>query len=207
MPSGRIECICGCMYSGKSEELIRRLRRAVLARTQVAVFKSVLDKRYAEFSIASHSGEQYACHAVTEPGELYALMQGELAGASVIGIDEVQFFPLGIVDVVRQLAAEGRRVIVAGLDMDFRGEPFGPVPQLMAVADEVTKLKAVCVCCQKDATRTQRLVHGRPAAWSDAQILVGGVESYEARCSECHVVPGRPGFLSEVAGLKTVVSR
>lgn len=192
MPTGRIECICGCMYSGKSEEMIRRLRRATIAKEEVVACKPVLDKRYHELSIASHSGERLSCKAVQDPLELYKLVQEVHPYASVVGIDEVQFFSNDIIGVVRQLSSEGRRVIVAGLDMDFRGEPFGSVPVLMALADEVTKLKAVCVRCHKDATRTQRLVAGQPAHYTDSLILVGGAESYEARCAECHEVPGHP---------------
>jgi thymidine kinase len=192
LPTGRIECICGCMYSGKTEEMIRRLRRVILAHELVVAFKPDIDDRYEAHSIASHGGDRLPCLTVADPWELYHLVQRDYPAASVVGVDEVQFMPAHIVTVVGRLAAEGRRVIVAGLDMDFRGEPFGPVPYLIAIADEVTKLKAVCVRCHRDANRTQRLVGGVPAHYSDSLILVGGAETYEARCADCHEVPGHP---------------
>jgi thymidine kinase len=191
---GRIEVICGSMFSGKSEELIRRVRRAQIARQRVAVFKPALDDRYDRRQVASHDGARMEAIAVRESAEI----PGRLPeGATVAAIDEAQFLDEGIVDVAQALAGAGVRVIVAGLDMDFRGEPFGAMPRLMALAEAVDKLQAICMVCGAPASRTQRLVDGRPAAYTDPIILIGAQEAYEARCREHHVVPGRPGARGE----------
>jgi thymidine kinase len=186
---GRIEVICGSMFSGKSEELIRRVRRAQIARQRVAVFKPALDDRYDRRQVASHDGARMEAIAVRGSGEIAARLPD---GATVAAIDEAQFLDDGIVDVAQALAGAGVRVIIAGLDLDFRGEPFGAMPRLMALAEAVDKLQAICMVCGAPASRTQRLVDGRPAAFSDPIILIGAQEAYEARCREHHVVPGRP---------------
>lgn len=191
---GRIELICGSMFSGKTEELIRRLRRAVIARQQVQVFKPAIDQRYHVEKVTSHNGLHFEAQPVGSAVEILDVLHPE---TTVVAIDEVQFFDEGVVDVCEQLAHEGRRVICAGLDMDFRGLPFGPIPALLARAEEVSKLHAICVVCGEEASRTQRLIEGRPAAFDDPVVLVGAAEVYEARCRVCHEV-GRP--LGEVVG-------
>jgi thymidine kinase len=188
--SGRIEVVAGCMFSGKSEELIRRLKRAQIARQKVIALKSSLDDRYGLETITSHSGSRLESALVSSPSDVLRIVEEKQI--EVVGIDEVQFFDSGIIGVVEYLAGKGVRVILAGLDQDFRGEPFGPMPELLALAEEVTKLTAVCMVCGKPATRTQRIVNGRPARYDDPVVMVGAAESYEARCREHHVVPGRP---------------
>lgn len=183
---GWIEVVCGCMFSGKSEELIRRVKRAEIARQKVQVFKPVIDTRYGLGQVSSHSGARVNAVPALNAKEVEEQLDPE---ANIIGIDEVQFFDPAIVQTIEALAAQGRRVICAGLDMDFRGEPFGPMPELMARAEEVTKLSAICVECGAPATRTQRLINGKPAAYDDPIILVGASEAYEARCRACHSVP------------------
>lgn len=185
---GWIEIVCGSMFSGKTEEVIRRVRRARIARQQVQVFKPVLDTRYSTEQVASHNGLQWEAVPVGNAREILERLDPE---TTVVAIDEAQFFDWEISAVCQELAERGLRVIVAGLDMDFRGEPFGPMPLLMAEAEEVTKLQAICVVCGAPASRTQRLIDGQPAAYNDAVILVGGSESYEARCRQCHEVPGQ----------------
>jgi thymidine kinase len=184
--SGRVEVICGSMFSGKTEELIRRLRRAKIARQKVRVFKPVLDNRYAEEKVVSHNGQDLDAVAVAESSDILAQAGSE---TTVVGIDEAQFFDADLPAVVDALAARGVRVVLAGLDLDFRGEPFGVMPVLMARAEEVIKLHAICVICGEDASRTQRLVNGRPANYHDPVIMVGASEVYEARCREHHDVP------------------
>ena len=183
---GWVEAICGSMFSGKTEEMIRRVRRARIARQQVQVFKPAIDNRYAVEEVKSHNGLGVDAIPVGSTAEMLANLRPE---TEVIGIDEVQFFDEPIASVVQDLANRGIRVIVAGLDMDFRGEPFGPMPSLMAVAEHVDKLHAICVVCGAEASRTQRLIDGRPAAYDDPIILVGGSESYEARCRHCYEIP------------------
>ncbi len=181
---GRIEVICGSMFCGKTEELIRRVRRAIIARQRVKVFKPKIDDRYGIRSITSHTGQSVDAVAVESAAEILELANGE---TTVAAIDEAQFFDPGIVDVAQRLVDKfNLRVIVAGLDTDFRGEPFGAMPQLMCIAEEVLKLQAICVVCGEAASRTQRLVNGQPAAIDDPIILVGAQESYEARCRRCH---------------------
>jgi thymidine kinase len=187
LAGGWIEVIAGVMFSGKSEELIRRVRRAVIARKRVQVFKSHLDARYAGgiYAVSSHDGR--AVDAIPVDSSLQ-IAQAIDPTAQVIGIDEAQFLDVGIVSLVTALAGRGRRVVVAGTDTDFRGEPFGPMPQLMAVAEVVDKLHAICVLCGAPASRNQRLIEGRPARYDSPVIMVGGRESYEARCRACHQV-------------------
>ncbi len=186
---GSVELICGSMFSGKTEELIRRARRAQIARQKLQVFKPALDDRYEVEKLASHNGVSFDCLAVGGSSEILRLVEPD---TEVVIIDEVQFFDQGIADVCDVLADRGKRVIVAGLDNDFRGEPFGPVPVLMAQADTVDKLHAICVVCGAPATRTQRLIDGQPASYYDPIIMVGAKEAYEARCRCCHRVPGKP---------------
>lgn len=182
---GWIECITGSMFSGKSEELIRRLRRGLYAKQKVIVFKPAIDDRYHKDKIVSHNGNSVEAFNITTASEIF---KQDLTDVDVVGIDEVQFFEKEIVHIAQKLADQGHRVIVAGLDLDFRGEPFEPMPQLMAVSEEVTKLHAVCSVCGGPASRTQRLINGKPARRDDPIILVGADESYEARCRAHHIV-------------------
>jgi thymidine kinase len=186
---GQIEVICGGMFSGKTEELIRRVRRAEIARQRVQVFKPSLDARYTAEHVASHNGMRAVAVPVDNVEQIAERVE---ADTTVVAIDEVQFFAPTLVALCGKLADRGLRVILAGLDMDFRGEPFGPMPILMARAEAVTKLQAICVRCGAPASRTQRLINGQPAAYDDPIILVGAAEAYEARCRHCHQVPGRP---------------
>lgn len=187
--SGWIEVICGSMFSGKSEELIRRVRRAEIARQRVQVFKPSIDDRFSTNNVSSHSGHFWDAIPVPTANDIAAQV---LPDTDVVAIDEVQFFDWSVADVCSKLADRGVRVIVAGLDQDFRGEPFGPMPLLMAQAEIVDKLQAICVVCGAPASRTQRLINGKPANYGDPIILVGASEVYEARCRHCHAVPGRP---------------
>lgn len=182
---GYIEAIIGPMYSGKSEELIRRLKRAKIAKQNIVVFKPTVDNRYSKEDVVSHSGDSIEAIPINKSYRIYDLIDEK---TQVVGIDEVQFFDEKIVDVAVDLADKGIRVIAAGLDMDFRGEPFGPTPKLLAVAEFVDKIQAICSVCGHPATRSQRLVDGEPANYNDSTIKVGAVESYEARCRKCHVV-------------------
>ncbi|MDU7037272.1 MAG: thymidine kinase, partial [Staphylococcus simulans] len=183
--SGWIECITGSMFSGKSEELIRRLKRGMYAKQKVVVFKPAIDNRYHKEKVVSHNGNAIEAITIKAAEEIF---EQDLTGVDVIGIDEVQFFEHSVVDIAQELAEQGHRVIVAGLDMDFRGEPFEPMPQLMAVSELVTKLQAVCAVCGAPASRTQRLINGRPAKADDPIIMVGADESYEPRCRAHHIV-------------------
>lgn len=186
--AGRMELICGSMFSGKTEELIRRLRRAVIAKQKVQVFKPAIDYRYHAEKVTSHNGVGFEARPVSSARDIEAALDPD---TTVVAIDEVQFFDEAIVDVCDALAEDGRRVICAGLDMDFRGVPFGPMPQLMARAEEVRKLHAICVVCGDEASRTQRLINDVPAAFDDPVVLVGASEVYEARCRQCHELSGR----------------
>jgi thymidine kinase len=187
--AGWIEVICGVMFSGKSEELIRRVRRAIIAKKKVQVFKSHLDERYAGiYRISSHDGRSVDAVPIDTPEQIAQLVQPE---TQVVAIDEAQFLDPSIVDLATALANRGTRVIVAGTDSDFRGEPFGPMPQLLAVAEIVDKLHAICVICGNPASRNQRLIGGKPARYDSPTIMVGSTESYEARCRACHSVPRR----------------
>lgn len=201
---GHVEVVVGPMFSGKSEELIRRVTRALIARQKVSVFKPALDSRYHRTAVASHVGRTAEAVAVSSTLEarshlglapepalfgLEARPPGAVALPDVVAFDEAQFFDAGLVGLALELAAGGVRVIAAGLDLDFRGEPFGVVPELLARAEHVEKLTAVCVVCGASATRTQRLVDGRPARFDDPVILVGAAEAYEPRCRPHHEVP------------------
>ena len=184
---GWIEVITGVMFSGKSEELLRRVRRATIARKKVQVFKSHLDDRYGGVhAVASHDGREAEAIPVDSSAQI-ARQVSSLA--DVIAIDEAQFLDHGVITIATRLAASGVRVIVAGTDTDFRGEPFGPMGDLMAVSELVDKLHAICVICGNPASRNQRLIGGRPARYDSPTIMVGGSESYEARCRHCHQVP------------------
>jgi len=185
--SGSIEVIAGVMFSGKSEELQRRVRRAEIARRRVQVFKSHLDERYAGLKhVSSHDGRTIEAVPIGTAGDLMRVLQPD---TEVVAVDEAQFLDDAIVDVSTALAGRGVRMILAGTDTDFRGEPFGAMAQLMAVAETVDKLRAICMVCGDDACRNQRLIDGRPAPYDSPVILVGGSDSYEARCRHCHRVP------------------
>ena len=187
LTGGWIEVIAGVMFSGKSEELIRRVRRAIIARKRVQVFKSHLDGRYGGiYAISSHDGRTVDAVPVDSSAQIAQCLDPM---AQVVAVDEAQFLDQRVVDIATSLAARGRRVILAGTDTDFRGEPFGPMPSLMAVAEVVDKLHAICVLCGGPASRNQRLVEGKPARYDSPVIQIGGRESYEARCRACHQVP------------------
>ncbi|MEO8876852.1 MAG: thymidine kinase [Polyangiaceae bacterium] len=175
---GCIEVVCGSMFSGKTEELLRRIKRARLAKQVVQLFKPRVDDRYDAVKVVSHEGMNADASPVADAKELLSRVRKESA---VVGIDEVQFFDTAIVAACESLADSGVRVIVAGLDQDYRGQPFGPMPQLMATAEYVTKLHAVCVSCGGQASRSQRLVA------NEGQLFVGGAAAYEARCRRCFV--------------------
>lgn len=185
---GWVEIICGCMFSGKTEELIRRVKRAQIARQKVQVFQHHLDIRYGEQRVAAHSGSSINAVTVQHAADILGLIEPD---TRVVAIDEAQFFDWSIAEVTDELAQRGLRVIVAGLDMDFRGEPFGPIPLLLAQSELVSKLQAICVVCGFPATRTQRLIDGKPAFYEDPVIMVGASEVYEARCRRCHQIPRR----------------
>ena len=185
--SGVIEVISGVMFSGKSEELIRRVRRGIIARRRVQVFKSHLDSRYAGlYSVASHNGTELDAAPVDSAAEIFRQVRPD---TDIVAIDEAQFLDADIVGACTELAALGKRVILAGTDTDFRGEPFGPMGGLMCVAETVDKLRAICIVCGDLACRNQRLIDGRPARYDSPTIMIGGRESYEARCRHCHQVP------------------
>ncbi len=187
--SGWIEVITGPMYSGKSEELIRRIRRVKIAKKKVKVFKPIIDNRYSNDNVVSHSGDSIEAIPVDHPEELYDRLEED---TEVVAIDEIQFFSEEIVEIIESLADDGKRVIVAGLDRDFKNEPFTPVPELLAKAEYIEKLHAICLQCGDPATRTQRLIDGEPASYNDPLILVGATENYEARCRSCHDVKDKP---------------
>ena len=185
---GSIEVITGSMFSGKTDELIRRLRRARIARQSVQVFKPVIDNRYGVDKVTSHAGSEFEATPVRRAADIAPLLRPE---TTVVAIDEAQFFEPQVADFSQQLAQRGIRVIVAGLDQDFRGEPFGPMPQLMSLAEHVDKLHAICAVCGEEASRTQRLINDQPAAYDEPVVVVGASELYEARCREHHAVPNR----------------
>ncbi|WP_411955593.1 thymidine kinase [Alkalibacillus sp. S2W] len=187
--SGWLEVICGSMFSGKSEELIRRVRRATYGNLNVRVFKPAIDNRYDDESIVSHNGNSIIARPIDDVQDIYDNIDDSV---DMVGIDEVQFFDDQVIEVAQYLADQGVRVIVAGLDQDFRGEPFGALPQLLAMAENVTKLNAICPYCGSPASRTQRLIDGKPASYDDPVILVGASESYEPRCRHHHEVPNHP---------------
>jgi len=179
---GWLEVICGPMFSGKSEEMIRRLRRAEIAGQRVVIFKPRIDDRFDAADVVSHAGARMRGVPVSSVGELVA----RAPDFEVVGIDEVQFFEHTVVSASLELAERGARVVAAGLDQDFRRLPFGPIPELLSHAEFVDKLQAVCHRCGGPATTTQRLVDGKPAPYSGETVLVGASEQYEARCRDCH---------------------
>ncbi|MFC4552629.1 MULTISPECIES: thymidine kinase [Halorussus] len=185
--SGWVEVITGCMFSGKTEELLRRLRRAEIAGQEVAVFKPALDDRYGEDTVGSHNGRQWEA-TVVDPETGVWDIPDVLNGEQVVAVDEANFFTDELVGVCEHLADDDRRVIVSGTDQTFRGEPFEPVPRLVSLAEYVDKYQAICAQCGEPATRNQRLVDGEPAHAEDPTIVVGAEESYEARCRNCHTL-------------------
>jgi thymidine kinase len=189
---GWVEVICGSMFSGKSEELIRRVRRAQFAKQKIAVFKPKIDNRYSDEAVVSHNGTSFIARPIAHSTEIFQHIDPEI---DLIAIDEVQFFDDEVVKVIQHLADCGHRVVAAGLDQDFRGEPFTVMPALMAIAELVTKLQAVCAVCGSPASRTQRLINGEPASYDDPIILVGASEAYEPRCRHHHEVPKSPNVI------------
>ena len=183
---GWIECICGSMFSGKSEELLRRVKRGVIAKQNVLLFKPFIDNRYEENKVSTHNGNTFESVNIDKSEEIYDYIKDKKY--DIIGIAEVQFFDENIVEVINNLADDGVRVIVAGLDMDFKAEPFYPMPEIMAISEMVTKLHAVCNKCGKEASRSQRLINGEPAKYDDPIVVIGASESYEARCRHCHEI-------------------
>ncbi len=183
---GRLEVITGPMFCGKTDELLRRLRRAIIAKQKIQVFKPGFDIRYSSEKVTSHAGNEYDAFPLESISDIPTLLKDDV---TLVAIDEAQFFGVEIINVVQQLVDKGIRVIVAGLDMDFRGEPFGQMPVLLAQAEIVDKLHAICMECGEEATRTQRLVDGNPAYYDDPIIIVGASEMYEARCRIHHQVP------------------
>lgn len=186
---GWIEVICGCMFAGKTEELIRRINVLSYARKNILVFKPKIDDRYSTTEIASHAGSKVPCIVISEAKEILDYVNYD---TDVVAIDEVQFFDEDVVDICEYLADSGLRVMVAGLDKDFRGEPFGVLPDLLTRAEFVTKLTAVCAKCGAPATRTQRIINGKPASFNDPIVLVGAKEAYEPRCRHCHEIVEKP---------------
>ena len=180
-PHGQLELICGPMFSGKSEELMRRLRRVGYARKHAILVKPAIDDRYSIDEVVSHEGRRMAARVVRKPEAILELA----VGCDVVGVDEGQFLDDSLIDVCEQLVERGLRVVIAGLDLDYRRAPFGPMPRLLAMADEVAKLKAVCHGCGEPALYTQRLVGGRPAPFNGETVVIGGLDSYEARCRAC----------------------
>lgn len=186
---GWIEVICGCMFAGKTEELIRRINVLSYARKNILVFKPKIDDRYSTTEIASHAGSKVPCIVISEAKEILDHVNYD---TDVVAIDEVQFFDEDVVDICEYLADSGLRVMVAGLDKDFRGEPFGVLPDLLTRAEFVTKLTAVCAKCGAPATRTQRIINSKPASFNDPIVLVGAKEAYEPRCRHCHEIVEKP---------------
>ena len=186
---GWIEVICGCMFAGKTEELIRRINVLSYARKNILVFKPKIDDRYSTTEIASHAGSKVPCIVISEAKEILNHVNYD---TDVVAIDEVQFFDEDVVDICEYLADSGLRVMVAGLDKDFRGEPFGVLPDLLTRAEFVTKLTAVCAKCGAPATRTQRIINCKPASFNDPIVLVGAKEAYEPRCRHCHEIVEKP---------------
>ena len=189
---GYLEVVTGSMFSGKTEELMRRLKRAELAKKRVLTIKHQIDNRknYSCIgSISSHDGRERVAFPINSENEsIDKIIELSRKKVDVIGIDEIQFFPRRIIDIVLTLMDDGKRIVVSGLDLDFRGEPFTLMPTLLCLADEVLKLKAICVKCGNDAHYTQRLINGKPARYDDPVILVGAQDFYEARCRDCFVI-------------------
>ena len=186
---GWIETISGCMFAGKTEELIRRIKVLEFAKKEIMVFKPLIDNRYSQTRVVSHAGSSVESYVIKDAAEILDMVKPT---TQVVAIDEAQFFEDNICDVCNELADRGIRVMAAGLDTNFKGEPFGPMPLLITEAEFVTKLAAVCNKCGAPATRTQRIINGHPASYNDPIILVGAAESYEARCRHCHEVPDKP---------------
>ena len=186
-PLGKLTVVCGSMFAGKSEELIRLARRSLYAKRKVQVFKPSVDKRYDETNVVSHMGVSHAAVPVNSVQELKSKLAPD---TEVILIEEVQFFDESIIDLAVELADHGKEVTCVGLDQDFRRQPFGPMPKLLAAADEVVKLRAICMKCGGPASHTYRVIDGRPAHWDDPIILIGATESYEARCRNCFKLLG-----------------
>ena len=186
---GYIEVISGCMFAGKTEELIRRIKTLEFAKKNVLVFKPAIDNRYSNTQVVSHAGSSVESIVVPDARSILDFVKDD---TDVVAIDEIQFFDEDVLLVCDYLAKKGLRVMAAGLDTDFRAEPFGVMPRLITDAEFVTKLTAVCMKCGTPATRTQRLVNGKPAQYSDPIIMVGAAEAYEARCRHCHEVIGKP---------------
>ena len=201
---GSLSVICGPMFSGKSRELIRLVHIAEIAGQRTIIFKPRIDTRYSHSDIASHDGIRKHAHAVDTAREVLSVLTARQPMPEVVAIDEGQFFDRGLASVCLWLVDRGRRVVVAGLDRNFRGEPFGVMPDLLACADEVVKLRAVCMRCKDPnvtAVLPQRLIDGRPAPYDSPEVMVGGAECYEARCLNCHEVPGRPDFTALLQGM------
>src|SRR5579872_3208203 len=191
-PKGTLTVICGPMFSGKSRELIRTVHIAEIASQDVLLFKAGIDVRYSMTDVASHDGHTMTARSVDTAREIIPFVQSAALKPAVVAIDEGQFFDHGLPPVCIWLREQGMRVVVAGLDRNFRGEPFGPMPELLAIADEVVKLRAVCMRCKDPRvtdTLPQRLIDGKPAPYDSPEILVGGSDTYEARCLNCHEVP------------------
>ena len=186
LKEGWIEVICGCMFAGKTEELLRRVRRIEFAKKDVIVFKPLIDNRYSNDEVVSHNNTKTKSINISKPSDICEYLKDNLPYAIVI--DEIQFLDESVIDVCNYYADKGVRVICAGLDKDFRGEPFGIMPKLLAIAERVTKLDAICQVCGGIATRTQRIINGEPAYYDNPVIQVGAKEQYEARCRHCHVV-------------------
>ncbi len=189
---GILEVICGPMFSGKSEELIRRLRRATFAKQKIAVFKPHIDERRGIDRVTSHNGTAIDAQPIDNVETILSNVMDN--NIEVIGIDEVQFFPQEIITVICKLIDNKKRVIVGGLDLDFRGIPFGPIPTLLAIADDITKLRSICTECCSDAHFTQRLVDNKPAKFDDPIIQIGAQEAYQARCRSCYIIDKKPTF-------------
>jgi thymidine kinase len=184
--TGAVEVIVGSMFSGKTDELIRRLRRATIAKQKVQVFKPAIDDRFAEAKVTSHAGNDFDALPIKSSTQIFDHLDKE---TTVVAVDEAQFFDPDIIQIIQRMADSGMRVIAAGLDTDFRGEPFGPMPTLMAQAERVDKLHAICMVCAEEASRTQRLLDGEPAHFDDPVVVIGASELYEARCRKHHEVP------------------
>ncbi|MDE6946428.1 MAG: thymidine kinase [Anaeroplasmataceae bacterium] len=182
---GWIEVVCGPMFAGKTEELIRRVKRMDFAKKKYLIFKPTIDNRYAISEVVSHNQRKVKAINISSSKEIYNYITEDI---EAVLIDEVQFFDEDVVEICRELADRGLRVICTGLDCDFRGNPFPIVASLLAMSENITKLTAICVCCGNEATKTQRIINGKPAKYDEPIILVGEKESYEPRCRKCHVI-------------------
>lgn len=191
---GTVEVIAGSMFAGKTTELIRRLNIMTYTDKKILAFRAAIDNRYDETQIATHNGTKFPAHAVNNAKEA-ALIFKDNSDAAVVAFDEIQFMDESIIEFIDELATRGVRVICAGLNTDFRGEPFPIMKELMARAEFITKLESVCNACGAPGTRSQRLVNKKPANWSDPVVVIGAQEAYEPRCRHCHEVPGKPKFI------------